>query len=216
MRRARRCTTCRVLSATRLLSSTSRKPGRSSSWENGEQPRQARPPCAAVVALELEQRLLLRAAPLVGGAQVVDGELGQADPQARRVRQVARRVRAQPLGGPRVAGQLRAVLAVGVDEQQAVAALGLQHAADEHLHEVRLAHAGGGEDADVGGQRAAGDADARSRPRSRRCAGGRRAGRPSSCAGTRSRRARARRPCENCVGSDFGLRNSCAASGGVR
>ena len=33
------------------------------------------------------------------------------------------------------------------------------HAAGQHLHQVGLAHAGGGEDADVGGQAVAGDAD---------------------------------------------------------
>jgi hypothetical protein len=124
----------------------------------GDQPRQAGAGAPAVVALELEQGLLLGAAPVVGGAEVVDGELAQAEPQPRGVREAAGGVGAERLLRPGVATEVGAVLAVGVDQQQPVAAAGPQHPAGQHLHEVRLAHAGGGEDPDVGGQAVAGDA----------------------------------------------------------
>ena len=61
--------------------------------------------------------------------------------------------RAQALAGPRMARERRAVLAVRVDQQQAVAALGLQHASREDLHEVGLPHAGGGDHHDDPEQR---------------------------------------------------------------
>jgi len=80
----------------------------------------------AVMALELEQGLLLGPRPLVGGAQVVDGQLGQRDAQGRRVGQAAGGVGAQAVGRPGVAGQLGPVLAVRVDEQQAVATIAPQ------------------------------------------------------------------------------------------
>jgi hypothetical protein len=110
-------------------------------------PETARVP--SVVALELEEGLLLGTGPLVGGAEVVDGQLAQADPQRRRVRQRPGRVRAEALGGPWVAGQLRPVLPVRVDDEHAVAALGPEHAGGEHLDQVGLAHAGSGEHAHV-------------------------------------------------------------------
>ena len=84
MRRARRCTTCRVLSATRPFELDVAEAGQVVERGEGQQPRQALVALARVVALQLEQRLLLRPAPVVGGAQVVDGELGQADPQRAR------------------------------------------------------------------------------------------------------------------------------------
>ena len=59
-----------------------------------QQPRQ---PVRPVEALQLEQCLLLAPGPVVGGAQVVDAQLGEAHPQARRARQGARRVGAEAL-----------------------------------------------------------------------------------------------------------------------
>ncbi len=156
MRRARRCRTWRVFIATRPAELDVAEAGQVLDLGERQQPRQ---PLAPELLLQLVQRLLLRPGPVVGGAQVVDGELGQADLQRRRVGQRAGGVGAQPLAGPGVAGQLGAVLAVGVDEQEAVAAGGAQHVAGQHHHQVRLAHARGGEDADVAGQAPAGDAD---------------------------------------------------------
>ena len=132
------------------------KPGQVLDRGEGRQPRQ---PVRAVVAFELEERLLLGPAPLVGGAQVVDGELAQAQAQGRGVGQAAGRVGAKPLPGPGVASQRLAVLAVGVDQQEAVAPLAGHHRPGQHAHEVRLAHARGGEDADVAGQAGPGNAD---------------------------------------------------------
>ena len=114
----------------------------------------------AVVALELEQRFLLRATPVVRGAQVVDGELGQADLQCRGAGEPAGGVGAQSGGRPRVTGEALAVLAMRVDDEHPVAAVGLEDAAGEDLHEVGLAHARGGEDAHMAGERRSRDADA--------------------------------------------------------
>ena len=111
------------------------------------------------VPLELVERLLLGPAPLVGGAQVVDGQLGQADPQGRGPGQRPVGVHPERAAGPRVAAQGGAVLAVRVDDEQPVAAVGPHDPARQDLHEVGLAHAGGGEDADVAGQAGAGNAD---------------------------------------------------------
>ena len=58
-----------------------------------------------VVALQLVQRFFLRAAPLVGRAQVIDRELGQADAQGRGVGQAPVRVGPQSQAGPRVAAE---------------------------------------------------------------------------------------------------------------
>ena len=110
------------------------------------------------MALELVQSFFLGPAPFVGGPQVVDRQLGQADPQRRGVGQAPVRVGAQRLGGPRVAAEGVAVLAVRVDDQEAVAAVGGHHAGAEDLQEVGLAHAGGGEDANVAGEAPARDA----------------------------------------------------------
>ncbi len=114
-----------------------------------QQPRQ---PVRPVEALQLEERLLLAPGPVVGGAQVVDGQLGEAHPQARRARQRPGRVGAQRLGRPGMTAQCGPVLPVGIDEQQSVAALATHDRAREHLHEVRLPHARRGEDAHVAGE----------------------------------------------------------------
>ena len=58
-----------------------------------------------------------------------------------------------------MAAELGAVVAVGVDDEQAVAAAGAHGLARQHHHQVALAHARGGEDADVLGQARAVDAD---------------------------------------------------------
>ena len=184
MRRARRWTTWRVLRATLAESSTSRKPGRSSTWANSVS--QARPSRAlrddpgmgaapgrspapgpgpgtressGVMPLQLVQRLLLGPAPLVGGPQVVDRKLSQADPERRGVREAAIGVGPQGSGGPGVAPQLRTVLAVRVDEQEPVTAVGCHHSGCEHSQEVGLAHSRRRKDPDVAGQAAARDAD---------------------------------------------------------
>ena len=174
-------------------------------------------PLDAVVALELEERLLLGPAPLVGGAQVVDGQLGQADPQRGGVgqrcgpRRCAAARRAQ---GWRA--RARAVLAVGVDDEQPVAAVGPHHPAGQDPHQVGLAHAGGGEDADVAGQGAAGDADAEVDDASRRCAAvptGRSPMRLARKAKSSGSGATTR---ENWVGRLLGLRNSVRGPPGCR
>ena len=51
-----------------------------------------------------------------------------------------------------------AILAVGVDDDEPVAAVGLHHSTGQDLHQVGFPHAGGGEDPDVGGQTGSGNA----------------------------------------------------------
>jgi hypothetical protein len=50
-----------------------------------QEPRQPLVAFTRVVALELEERLFLRTAPVVRGAQIVDGELTEAQPERVRV-----------------------------------------------------------------------------------------------------------------------------------
>ena len=124
-------------------------------------------PLVAEQGIGALQGLGLGAGELPGGAQVVDGQLGQRQPQqAGLAGPGAGRVHPQPLLGPGVVGQAAPagrpalqVLAVGVEQQHGVAAPGGQELAGQDLHQVALAHAGGGEHADVAGQGLAPDAD---------------------------------------------------------
>ncbi len=146
-------------------------------------------PSAVEVALELVERLLLGPAPLVGGAQVVDGQLGQAEPQGRAIP-----------GSDRLA-YTRSELSAhgwrpravryspcGSMMQQPVAPVGPHDPARQDLHQVGLAHAGGGEDADVGGQARPRDADGEVDDGLPAAQLARRAGRPSARPGRRSPR----------------------------
>ncbi len=102
--------------------------------------------------------LLLRAAPVVGGLEVVERQLLEREPErgGRGARSAARGVHLQAVGGPRVVAESAPdpaaavqILAVRIEEQQRVASLRAEDLAGEHLHQVRLAHPGRREDSDV-------------------------------------------------------------------
>ncbi len=125
-------------------------------------------PVLPVEAIQAVDGLLLGPAPLVGGLQVAQGELGQGDPQGRGPRPGARPggVDAETVLGPRVIPEAPpgprpplVVLAVRVEQERGVAPLRLQHGPGQHLHEVRLPHPGGGEDAQVGHEGVPADPD---------------------------------------------------------